>query len=111
MKIDNLSGTYTIFGINQDEDRSTYRGILKLNLIAKNRVEAAWLIGKDQEQFGEGFIADDTLVIDFYYFDDDQNKYSGTVVYKILSLTTLDGFWTEKNGNPIYLGKEQATKQ
>ena len=28
MKIDNLSGTYTIFGINQDEDLGTYREIL-----------------------------------------------------------------------------------
>jgi len=110
MQKQELSGAYTVSGINQDEERSTYKGILDLNVLEDNSVKAKWLIGKDQNQFGSGFLVDDTFVIDFYYFDELKNKYTGTVAYKILSPTTLDGFWTEEFGHLDFIGKEQATK-
>jgi len=30
------------------------------------------------------------------------------VVYKCLSKDVLDGFWSEKHGDPLFLGAEQA---
>jgi hypothetical protein len=32
------------------------------------------------------------------------------VVYKCLSKDVLDGFWSEKHGDPFFLGAEQAFK-
>jgi hypothetical protein len=35
--------------------------------------------------------------------------FKGVVVYRCLS-NILDGFWSEKHGNPLYLGTERCLK-
>ena len=37
-----------------------------------------------------------------------KNIYKGVVVYKCISKDILDGFWSEKHANPLYLGKERC---
>ena len=111
MKIEELVGTYTVSGINQDEERTSYEGLLTLSLADHDRIEAKWLIGGTEEQYGIGFFKDNILVIDFYYFDEILTKYNGIVVYKLINSTVLDGFWTEELGHKDYVGKEKATKK
>jgi hypothetical protein len=110
MLIHDLAGQYTITGTNQDADASSYAGFLELTLDDNNRVQAYWNIGEDQIQQGEGFFKDNILVINFYYTGNDRSIYKGVVVYKCLSKDYLDGFWSEENGDPQYLGSETATR-
>lgn len=107
MKVKDLVGNYTIVGSNQDFSEDTYKGTLNLSL-EENRIVAKWLINNTQEQFGTGFFKDHILVINFYYFDSENNVYNGTVVYKCLSRNIFEGFWTEELGNPNYLGAENC---
>ncbi len=110
MKIDDIIGTYSIQGKNQDSSEEyTYQGILHLSLDENNRIVALWQIG-EQEQFGTGFFKDDILVINFYYWGDDEEKYKGVAVYRCLNKVILDGFWSEKHGDPNYLGAEYCTR-
>ena len=34
--------------------------------------------------------------------------FKGVVVYKCITKDVLDGFWSEKHGNPLYLGAERC---
>lgn len=108
MNITELTGTFSIVGSNQDEEGSGYKGTLELLLDENNRINAKWLINKNQVQLGTGFFKDNILVINFNYKDDNENVYKGVVVYKCITRDILDGFWSEKHGNPLYLGEERC---
>lgn len=108
MTIDDLVGTYTIIGKNQADTDVNYRGTITLSLDEHRRVQAKWLIHGEQEQVGSGFFKDNILVINFSYQDEVQNTYKGVVVYRCLTKDILDGFWSEKHGDPRYLGEERC---
>jgi hypothetical protein len=59
-------------------------------------------------QTGTGFFKDHILVINFRYKGDKNKLYKGVVVYKCLSKDLLEGFWSEKHGDPFYLGTERC---
>ncbi|MCD8443649.1 hypothetical protein [Tenacibaculum finnmarkense] len=106
--IQDLVGTYSIIGTNQDAEEHSYKGILSLQLDMNNRIVAKWFINNEQEQTGSGFFNDNILVINFEYQGEDNNTYKGIVVYRCISKDILDGFWSEKHGNPFFLGKERC---
>ncbi|WP_034059304.1 hypothetical protein [Lacinutrix jangbogonensis] len=108
MTIQQLPGTYKITGSNQDEVAAPYNGTLELALDSNNRIIAKWLINDNQEQTGTGFFKDNILVINFNYKGDDDAIFKGVVVYKCITKDLLDGFWSEKHGNPLYLGEERC---
>ena len=108
MTLDNLAGTYKVIGSNQDADSYNYKGILSLSLDSNKRVIAKWLINNTQEQFGTGFFKDNILVINFYYKGENDTTFKGVVVYRCLSNDVLDGFWSEKHGDPNFLGEERC---
>ncbi len=108
MTIQDIIGDYSIMGSNQDESDSSYKGTLSLKLDINNRITAKWIINKNQEQTGTGFFKDDILVINFKYFGDDATIYKGVVVYRCITKDILDGFWSEKHANPLYLGEERC---
>lgn len=108
MKIQDLVGEFQIIGSNQDEGENAYKGTLSLTLNSNNRIIAKWLINKSQLQFGTGFFKDNILVINFNYQGDENNIYKGVVVYRCISKDILDGFWSEKYGNPLFLGEERC---
>ena len=108
MNIKELIGEFSIVGSNQDQEATTYKGTLELKLDENNRVIAKWTINTNQEQLGTGFFKDNILVINFNYKGDDAIIYNGVVVYKCLTKDVLDGFWSEKHGNPLYLGVERC---
>ncbi|WNW02524.1 hypothetical protein RRF68_03600 [Tenacibaculum sp. HL-MS23] len=108
MTIQDLVGDYTIIGNNQDAEEHSYKGVLSLSLDVNNRIIAKWLINDEQSQIGTGFFNDNILAINFKYKGADKNIYKGVVVYRCISKDILDGFWSEKHGNPLYLGKERC---
>ncbi|WP_026810721.1 hypothetical protein [Arenibacter latericius] len=108
MTLQQLVGDYSIIGKNQDDTENTYKGILSLSLDENNRIIAKWLINSNQEQNGTGFFKNNILVINFNYLGDDNRIYKGVAVYRCLTKDVLDGFWSEKHGNPLYLGEEQC---
>ena len=108
MTTHDLVGKYNIIGSNQDALENTYKGFLNLTLDENNRIKAKWLINGEQLQLGTGFFKNNILVINFNYKDEDHNTYKGVVVYKCISKDILDGFWSEKHGNPLYLGIERC---
>ena len=108
MKIEDLVGEFQILGSNQDENEDTYKGSLELTLDATSRIVAKWMINKSQQQFGTGFFKDNILVINFNYQGDENTVYKGVAVYRCISKDILDGFWSEKYGNPLYLGEERC---
>lgn len=111
MNIEDLIGDYSISGSNQDESNEiTYQGVLSLSLDKNNRIKANWLINKAQKQKGNGFFKDNILVINFSYKGDDHKTYKGVAVYRCITKDYLDGFWSEKHGNPLYLGSEQCLR-
>jgi hypothetical protein len=108
MTIEDLVGTYSIEGSNQDGNSElSYNGTLTLSLDANNRIIAHWLIS-NQVQSGSGFFKDSILVINFNYRSEDDYIYKGVAVYKCINKDILDGFWSEKHGNPLYLGSERC---
>ena len=110
MTIQDIIGSYSVQGSNQEEtDHISYHGILTLSLDENNRIKALWIIG-DHEQKGTGFFKNDLLVINFQYEGDDQKIYKGTAVYRCLTQDVLEGFWSEKYGNPLYLGSEYCVR-
>ncbi|ANF52286.1 hypothetical protein A0O34_17950 [Chryseobacterium glaciei] len=110
MTVLDLAGNYSIEGSNQEEsDQSSYHGILTLSIDENNRIIAQWIIG-DHIQNGTGFYKDQILVLNFNYEGDDQEIYKGVAVYRCLSKDVLDGFWSEKHGNPLYLGSEYCVR-
>jgi hypothetical protein len=108
MNIEDLVGQFQILGSNQDETEKTYKGTLDLALDANNRIVAKWLINRSQEQFGTGFFKDSILVINFNYQGDENTIYKGVAVYRCISKDVLDGFWSEKYGNPLFMGEERC---
>lgn len=111
MTVQDLIGKYSISGSNQDDSSEiTYKGILTLALDEYNRVVAHWLINNTQEQRGYGFFKDNILVINFNYKGDDRKTYKGVAVYKYITKDFLEGFWSEKHGNPLYLGTEHCLR-
>lgn len=111
MNIEDLIGDYSISGSNQDESNEiTYQGVLSLSLDKNNRIKADWLINNAQKQKGNGFFKDNILVINFSYKADDHKTYKGVTVYRCITKDYLDGFWSEKHGNPLYLGSEQCLR-
>ena len=108
MTIKDVIGKYAIEGNNQDEEVITYKGTLQLTLDDNQRITAKWLINKSQTQLGTGFFKDNILVINFSYKGDDAVTYKGVAVYKCLTKDVLEGFWSEKHGNPLYLGSERC---
>lgn len=108
MTIEDLVGNYSIVGRNQDAEINTYKGTLCLTLDHNNRIKAKWIIDNTQEQFGSGFFKNNTLVINFKYYNENNNIYKGVVVYKCISKDILEGFWSEKQGNPLYIGEENC---
>ena len=108
MTIKDLVGKYNITGCNQDEAAQPYKGTLELALDANNRVNAKWLINTNQKQSGTGFFKDHILVINFSYAGDNEKTYKGVVVYKCITKDLLEGFWSEKHGDPMYLGSERC---
>ena len=107
MTLQELTGEYTVIGTNQDVESNTYKGTLTLTLDENNRVKAKWLINSEQEQLGNGFFKDNILVINFNYKNND-SVFKGVVVYKCITKDVLDGFWSEKHGNPLFLGEERC---
>ncbi|TXD47364.1 hypothetical protein [Polaribacter sp. IC073] len=108
MNIEDLVGKFQILGSNQDETENSYKGILDVSLDENNRIVATWLINKSQQQFGTGFFKDNILVINFNYQGDENTIYKGVVIYRCISKDILDGFWSEKYGNPLFLGEERC---
>jgi hypothetical protein len=108
MKIEDLVGQFQILGSNQDKNEDSYKGVLNLTLDDTNRIVAKWIINKSQEQFGTGFFKDNILVINFNYQGDEHTTYKGVAVYRCISKDILDGFWSEKYGNPKFLGEERC---
>ncbi|MDO7172618.1 hypothetical protein [Mariniflexile sp. AS56] len=108
MTINQLPGSYNIIGSNQDAEEAVYKGTLELALDVNNRINAKWIINNDQNQSGTGFFKDNILVINFNYKGEDELVYKGVVVYKCITKDVLDGFWSEKHGNPLYLGEERC---
>jgi hypothetical protein len=111
MTLQDLIGQYSISGSNQDDSNEmTYQGILTLSLDQNNRIIAHWLINNNQEQRGSGFFKDNILVINFNYKGEDNKVYKGVAVYRCITKDVLDGFWSEKHGNPLYLGAEHCLR-
>lgn len=110
MTVQDITGEYTITGSNQDELGTAYKGIINITLDVNNRVIAKWLINNNQTQWGSGFFKDNILVINFKYKGDLNKTYKGVVVYKCISKDFLEGFWSEKHGNPEFLGSEHCLR-
>ena len=108
MTIQELVGTYTIIGKNQEETEINYTGTLTLSLDENNRIVAKWIIDNEQGQTGTSFFKDNILVINFNYMGEDNALYKGVAVYRCITKTILDGFWSEKHGNPLCLGEERC---
>lgn len=110
MTVHDLAGIYSIEGSNQEKSSlPAYHGILTLSVDKNNRIIAQWMIG-DHQQNGTGFYKDQILVINFNYVGDDHAIYKGVAVYRCLNKDVLDGFWSEKHGNPLYLGSEYCVR-
>lgn len=110
MTIHDLIGSYSIQGSNQVESNEiTYQGILTLSLDENNRIIAKWIID-DHIQNGTGFYKNEILVINFNYESEDEMIYKGVAVYRCINKNILDGFWSEKHGNPLYLGIEYCIR-
>ncbi|MFT4849009.1 MAG: hypothetical protein ACI83B_001547 [Sediminicola sp.] len=108
MNIKELVGNFTIVGSNQDAEGAAYKGTLDLTLDENSRINAEWLIDGNQSQSGTGFFKDNILVVNFNYKADNDSVYKGVVIYKCITKDILDGFWSEKHGNPLYLGEERC---
>jgi hypothetical protein len=108
MNVKDLSGSFTIVGSNQDPEDHNYKGTLTLAVDSNNRIIAKWLINNEQEQIGTGFFRDSILVINFNYKGHHDAVFKGVVVYRCITKDLLDGFWSEKHGDPLYLGTERC---
>ncbi|MCD9855794.1 hypothetical protein LUD75_13805 [Epilithonimonas sp. JDS] len=109
MIVQDLVGSFAVEGSNQEVSGAPYYGILTLSLDENNRIIAQWTIG-DHIQNGTGFFKDQILVVNFSYERDDHQIYKGVAVYRCINKDTLDGFWSEKHGNPLYLGSESCVR-
>lgn len=110
MNLKDILGQFSITGTNQDNEGNGYKGTLKLTIDRNNRINALWMINHDQIQKGTGFFRDNILVINFNYEGESQSIYKGVAVYRCITPDILDGFWSEKHGNPLYLGTERCLR-
>jgi hypothetical protein len=110
MNIEDLIGQFEISGSNQDGEHNSYTGSLNLSLDNYNKIIAKWIISGDQIQEGSGFFRDNILVINFRYMGENNTIYKGVAVYRCITADILDGFWSEKHGNPLYLGTERCLR-
>lgn len=111
MTVQDLIGKYSISGSNQEESPEiSYKGILNLSLDKNNRIVAQWLINDTQEQKGHGFFKDNILVLNFNYKGENNKTFKGVAVYRCITKDVLEGFWSEKHGNPLYLGTEHCLR-
>jgi hypothetical protein len=111
MTIKDIIGSYSISGSNQEANNSiSYQGILTLTLDKHSRIKAHWLINDEQVQTGSGFFKNNILVINFKYKGDEKITYKGVAVYQCITKDILDGFWSEKHGDPLYLGTERCLR-
>lgn len=110
MNSTDILGRFDITGRNQDGDGNIYKGTLTLTHDRNNRISALWVINKDQLQIGNGFFKDNILVINFNYEGEDHTIFKGVAVYRCLTCDKLDGFWSEKHGNPLFLGSETCLR-
>lgn len=110
MKSKDILGHYSVSGSNQDSEGNSYKGTLTVTLDQNNRIEARWFINQDQIQKGTGFFRDNILVINFNYEGEDHTIFKGVAVYRCITPDILDGFWSEKHGNPLYLGTERCLR-
>jgi len=108
MNIKNLIGTFNIVGSNQDAEENNYKGTLTLAVDTNDRITAKWFINNEQVQKGTGFFRDNILVINFNYEGENDKIFKGVVVYRCITKDLLDGFWSEKHGDPLYLGTERC---
>lgn len=108
MTVQDLVGKYAIIGSNQDADKNSYKGELSISLDENDSIVAKWMINTSQEQFGTGFFKDNILVINFNYKGFEDKTYKGVVVYKCLNKNILEGFWSEEQGNPKFIGIENC---
>lgn len=108
MTIEKLTGSFAITGVNQDIEKSTYKGVVNFSLNENNQVIAKWVINNEDEQFGVGFFKNNLLVINFYYENDLGERFTGTVSYKCITEDYFVGIWSEEEGNPNYIGEEQC---
>ena len=108
MTTQDLAGTYSIIGSNQDANENSYKGELQLTLDENDRIVAKWNISDSQEQTGVGFFKNNILVINFKYLGFEDKIYKGVVVYKCLNKDILEGFWSEEAGDPKFLGLENC---
>ncbi|MGB5419107.1 hypothetical protein [Algibacter sp.] len=107
MMLQELVGNYSVIGRNQDAESSTYQGTVSLAIDDNDRIDANWLINGTQKQIGKGFFKDNILVINFNYKSDNKT-FKGVVVYKCISKDVLEGFWSEKHGDPNFIGEERC---
>lgn len=110
MTIYDLQGEYEVEGTNQDQERSSYKGILQLTLDENEKICATWKINNLQTQYGNGFFQDDILVINFNYTGYDNEVLKGVVVYRFINKNELRGFWSEKHGDQRFLGNENCKR-
>ena len=110
MNIEDIIGQFAISGSNQDSEHSSYAGSLTLSLDHNNKILANWIISGDQIQKGSGFFRDNILVINFSYQGENNMTYKGVAVYRCITPDVLDGFWSEKHANPLYLGTERCIR-
>jgi hypothetical protein len=108
MIVQDLIGTFSIIGSNQDGDENSYKGQLILSLDDNERIVAKWIIDDNQEQLGTGFYKNNILVINFNYKGFNDKIFKGVVVYKCLNKDILEGFWSEEFGDPNFLGIENC---
>jgi len=110
MTVQDLAGSYTVQGSNQvTDDHFTYQGILSLETDDNNRIIAEWIIG-EHLQTGKGFFKDNILVINFQYQGEENETFKGVAVYRCINTNILDGFWSEKHGDPRFLGSEYCVR-
>jgi hypothetical protein len=110
MKSTDILGHFAVTGSNQDDEGNSYTGILTLTHDKNYRIKAQWIISQTQVQNGTGFFRDNILVINFNYEGEDHAIYKGVAVYRCITPDLLDGFWSEKHGNPLHLGTERCMR-
>lgn len=110
MNSKDILGTFSVLGSNQDNEGNCYNGTLTLAFDQNKRINARWIINHDQIQQGTGFFRDNILVINFNYEGEGQIIFKGVVVYRCITPDVLDRFWSEKHGNPLYLGTERCLR-
>ncbi|KXX70142.1 hypothetical protein [Flammeovirga sp. SJP92] len=95
-KITTIEGNYAVDGHNTWAKDSIYSGNLNLSPTKDGKWFSKWDLGiSSQIQSGNGFLHHNFLNIHFSYKDQD-NQYSGEVIYCFVDESTAIGFWIEE---------------